>query len=67
MERVKEEQHTRPSMADMYRDGEVVIHRRTTDTATPYVPVIRVVGEISVRELLGRDDADDEPTIHTRS
>ncbi|MCA1723163.1 MAG: hypothetical protein LC748_02690 [Thermomicrobia bacterium] len=64
MERVKEEQHTRPSIVDTYSDEEIVIHRRTTDTATPYVPVIRVVGAVNVRELLGRDDEDDGPTTH---
>ena len=67
MGKTKERRRVRPSPVDVYADGKVVIHRRTTDTATPYVPVIRVVGEINVRELLGRDDEDDEPTIHTHS
>lgn len=67
MEKTKEEQRTRPPRTGVYRDKKAVIHRRNGDGATPYVPKIRVVGEVNVRELLGRDVEDDDPADHAHS
>ena len=44
-----------------------IIHRRSMDDPTPYVPKIRVVGEVTVRELLGRDTEDDASTDDAHS
>jgi hypothetical protein len=50
------------------RDPEVVYHRRTEESPTPFVSELRVTGYIDTLELLGRRDeeegdegADDAP------
>jgi hypothetical protein len=67
VEKTKEEQDTHSSPACGDREENVIIRRRTTEEATPYVPIIRVIGEVNVRELLGRDTEDDESVTHTPS
>lgn len=61
MEKAKEVRRTRPSSADTVQDENVIIRHRRTEAGTPYVPIIRVIGEVSVRELLGRDDEETAP------
>jgi hypothetical protein len=67
MEKTKEERRTHPPCARGLRERTAVIHRRRTDDRSPYVPKIRVVGEVNVRELLGRDIEDDESIDDTHS
>ena len=67
MEKTQEERRTRPPGTGVYRDKKAIIHRRSMDDPTPYVPKIRVVGEVNVRELLGRDIEDDASTDDAHS
>lgn len=67
MEKTKEDQRTRPPRVGPHRDKMAVIHRRNVEDPKPYVPKIRVVGDVSVRELLGRDDEDNESVAPAHS
>ena len=61
MEKTRDERRTRVWKSGTYRDKKAVIHHRTREDPSPFVPKIRVIGEVNVRELLGRDSEADEP------
>ncbi len=60
MEEMKKERRSRLWKPGTYRDQKAVIHHRSVEEPTPFIPKIRVIGEVDVRELLGRDTESDE-------
>ncbi len=60
MEETKQERRSRLWKPGTYRDKKAIIHHRTAEEPTPFTPKIRVIGEVDVRELLGRDTEPDE-------
>ena len=52
-----------PSLVNR-RDKKAIVHRRIPGSSVAYVPKIRAVGEVNVRELLGRDEIEDVSPVH---
>ncbi len=56
-----------PNREQLRPDRDVVVHRRSTQEPAPYVPQIYVTREISVLDLLDRNnDEDEDPSVSTR-
>jgi hypothetical protein len=62
--RSKKRQDTGPNREQLRRDKDVVEYRRSAKAPARYVPQIHVMREVSVLDLLGKEDANEDSSKH---
>lgn len=62
--RRKKQHDTGPNRKQLRKDTDVVTYRRSAQAPPRYVPEIHVTREVSVLDLLGKEDEEEDSAKH---